>query len=85
MIRFLILIFFVYIAYRLVRRYLGTGQKNEPLGEAGSVDDMVKDPFCKTYVPRRTAYRRIVAGKEHFFCSEACADLFEREGEGEGD
>lgn len=82
MIKFLILIFMAYIAYRLVRKYLGPGQKAEPPPEAGSVDEMVQDPFCKTYVPRRTAYRRIVAGREYFFCSEACAERFEKEAGG---
>jgi len=82
MIKFLILIFMAYIAYRLVRTYLGPGQKAEPPTEAGSVDEMVQDPFCKAYIPRRTAYRRIVAGREHFFCSEACAERFEKEAKG---
>lgn len=81
--RILILILMAYVAYRLVRKYLGpgqpSGQRTDPPPEAGSIDEMVQDPFCKTYVPRRTAYRRIVAGREHFFCSEACADRFERE------
>jgi len=80
--RLLVLIFLAYIAYRLARKYLGPGQKAEPPPEAGSVDEMVQDPFCKIYIPRRTACRRIVAGREHFFCSEACAGRFERELDG---
>lgn len=80
--RLLILIALAYLAYWLVRRYLGAGQKMEPPSEVGSVDDMVQDPFCETYIPRRTAHRRIVAGREYFFCSEACADRFEREANG---
>jgi len=80
--RILILIFLAYLAYWLVRRYLGAGQRTEPPPEAGSIDEMVQDPLCKTYIPSRTAYRRIVAGKEYFFCSEACADRFEREKKG---
>lgn len=79
MIRILILIFVGYIAYRLIRRYLGPGQKVEPRPEVGSIDEMVQDPFCKTYIPKRTALRRVVAGREYFFCSESCADRFEGE------
>jgi YHS domain-containing protein len=80
--RLLILIFLAYVAYRLVRKYLAPGQRTEPPAQGGSIDEMVQDPFCKTYIPRRTAYRRVMAGKEYFFCSEACADRFEREAKG---
>jgi len=82
MIRLLIFIFLAYLAYWLVRRYLGPAQKSETPVEAGTVDEMVQDPFCKTYIPKRTAYRRVLAGKEYFFCSEACADRFEIEAKG---
>lgn len=81
--RLLILIFLAYIAYRLVRKYLAPAQKVEPPPEAGSIDEMVQDPSCKTYIPRRTAVRRIVEGREYFFCSEACADRFERQAKGD--
>jgi uncharacterized protein len=79
MIKLLILIFLGYIAYRVVRKYLSPGARPEPgpPPEAGSVDEMVQDPSCLTYIPRRTAVRRMVKGKEYFFCSEACADRFE--------
>ncbi|MCF8145413.1 MAG: YHS domain-containing protein [Deltaproteobacteria bacterium] len=84
--RFLILILLAYVAYRLVRRFLGPvqhppDQHTEPSPEGGLIDEMVQDPYCKTYIPKRTAVRRVVAGREYFFCSEACADRFEIEAE----
>ncbi|MCD6306005.1 MAG: YHS domain-containing protein [Deltaproteobacteria bacterium] len=84
MIRILIFIFLGYVAYRALRKYLAPGPKPEPPAPAGvgSVDEMVQDPLCKTYVPRRTAYRRTVNGREYFFCSEACADRFEEQTKG---
>jgi len=79
MIRFLILIGLAYLAFHVIRRYLGPGRKTETPPESGQIDEMVQDPFCKTYVPRRTAHRRVIGGKECFFCSEACAERFEKE------
>jgi YHS domain-containing protein len=47
--------------------------------KGGSViDEMVQDPVCRTYVPLREAKRRIVDGEEYFFCSDQCADEFEK-------
>ena len=49
---------------------------------SGVIDEMVKDPFCDTYIPVRDAKRRVINGREYFFCSEACADKFQKEKEG---
>lgn len=37
---------------------------------------MVKDPNCGTYVPEAEALQKMVAGKEHYFCSEKCAEEY---------
>lgn len=77
--RLLILIFLAFLLYRVVKRYLRLGQKVEQRTEGGPVDEMVQDPSCMTYIPSRTAYRKVIAGKEFFFCSKECAEKFERE------
>jgi len=79
--RLIILIFLAYLAYRLVRKYLprSDGQRSGMTTDGGAIDEMVQDPACKTYIPRRTAYRRVVDGTEYFFCSRECAEKFERE------
>ena len=77
--RLLILILLGYILYRVVRRYLGPGLKDQQVRGDGSVDEMVQDPSCKTYIPRRDAIRKVINGEEFFFCSAECAHRFERE------
>lgn len=79
MIKFLILIFLVFLIYRVARKYMYLGQKTEQSPGEGSVDEMVQDPSCMTYIPRRGAQRKIVGGKEFFFCSKECAEKFEKE------
>ena len=39
-------------------------------------DDLVKDPVCETYIPRRKAVARTTAGTTRYFCSASCADRF---------
>jgi YHS domain-containing protein len=39
-------------------------------------DDLVKDPVCETYIPRRKAVARTTAGNTYYFCSAGCADRF---------
>ena len=79
MVKFLVLIFLVFLIYRAVRRYMTLGKKTEQSPGEGSVDEMVQDPSCMTYIPRRSAQRKVVGGKEFFFCSKECAEKFQKE------
>ncbi|MFO8088969.1 MAG: YHS domain-containing protein [Desulfatiglandaceae bacterium] len=67
--------------FRIVRKLLAAGTRDSSGSSPprGSVDEMVQDPVCGTYVPVREAYRRVIDGKAYYFCSERCADLFEEQ------
>jgi YHS domain-containing protein len=34
--------------------------------------ELVKDPYCQTYIPMNVALRTRIEGEDHFFCSEEC-------------
>ena len=59
-----------YFVFRLlfkggVGKKIRTGSEREP-------EELVQDPCCQTYVSKRIAVRRKIAGKEYFFCGEKC-------------
>ena len=73
------LIFFgilAYLLYRIVKGAFSPKAKVHSGRAQGIVDEMVQDPFCKTYIPRRDSVRRVIQGQEVFFCSEDCADKY---------
>ncbi|NCO59316.1 MAG: hypothetical protein COZ70_05135 [Deltaproteobacteria bacterium CG_4_8_14_3_um_filter_51_11] len=74
--RLLLIVFVGYLAYRFIRSAFAKKQipRTEP---KGSIDEMVQDPQCKTYIPMRQAEARYVNGKKYYFCSARCADEFE--------
>lgn len=37
---------------------------------------MVKDPYCETYIPRDSAIRARINGRDHYFCSKECLRKF---------
>lgn len=79
MIRLLITALIFFFLYRFAKRAIGSIRE---IGRAKSsmvVDEMVQDPLCKTYIPRREALRRVVEGQEFHFCSDKCAEQFESE------
>ena len=42
-------------------------------------DQMVQDPNCRTFVPRRAAVVERIGGQSYCFCSRACATAFEKQ------
>ena len=39
-------------------------------------DELVKDPVCETYIPRRKAITRGSGSEARYFCSAACAERY---------
>ncbi|MGB9713206.1 MAG: hypothetical protein ACP5J5_05555 [Dissulfurimicrobium sp.] len=39
-------------------------------------DELVRDPVCGVFVPKRQAVALIMDGKIHYFCSERCRKQF---------
>ena len=77
--RFLILILLAYLAYRVVKLVFKPRKEIRTGPNGVVIDEMVQDPVCKTYIPRREAIKKTIGGEDYFFCSEACASRFESE------
>jgi YHS domain-containing protein len=46
-------------------------QKNE-------LEELVQDPYCKTYIPRTSAFKKKVGGQVLYFCCESCLKSYLR-------
>lgn len=77
MVRWIILLIVGYVAYRFLRGFLASPRlpKRNPPQEIQ--DEMVQDPVCKVYLPKRQAL--ILDGQKednHYFCSTLCREKF---------
>ena len=79
MLRILFFGLFVYLLFRVLRKYFVPRKSVERGSNGGAIDEMVQDPSCKTYIPKQTAFRKRVGGQEYFFCSRECAEKYEKE------
>jgi YHS domain-containing protein len=77
MLRIVYLGVIIYLLYRLIKGFFSQGRKYKKNVEDDVLDQMVQDPVCKVYIPRREAYRRSFGGKDILFCSKDCARKFE--------
>lgn len=77
MLRTIYYIIIIYLLYRLVKSFLKQGKKYQEMKQEDTIDEMVQDPVCKTYIPRMEAFKKTFKGQEILFCSKECADKFE--------
>ena len=86
-IRILIIGILIYIVYRLLvgpRKKTDGGKQGLKGGRGPAVDDvLVKDPVCKTYVPKGQAVVLLHNRETFHFCSDACRKTFLAEKEKE--
>jgi len=77
---YLFRILFVLLLIRLVLRGIATwvrGQRPTPAAGRGNTAadmELVRDRICNTFVPRKSALRATLAGREEYFCGPACRD-----------
>ncbi|MBW2569562.1 MAG: hypothetical protein JRD93_10195 [Deltaproteobacteria bacterium] len=78
--RLLILLAVIYFGYRALKSWVLPGQPlQRPVSgkAANKIDDeMIKDPYCNVYFPKRNGVHLKVDGKDLYFCSTECRDKF---------
>lgn len=75
MYRFVIFIFLILVLYYILHFLI----KDMPLSRKGrdsGPEELVQDPCCQTYIPKRSALRKRVEGKDLYFCSRECLSRF---------
>ena len=87
LIRLIIFVMLCYFFTWLLKRVLHKtrlGRAGSPRaggfgGGTGRVDEMVQDPVCGVYLPKREAVtRRGPHGETYYFCSRECREKFDR-------
>ena len=66
--------------FRGFKAPLQNDQKNSPAHHPDDEQDqMIQDPVCHIFVPRRIALIELIGGRESCFCSQECAGRFRNE------
>ena len=81
MLRLVVLAVLAVLIYLLLRATIAgflAGLRGQVRGGSSSAtrQELVKDPVCETYVPRRSALARTAGPVTYYFCSPACAAKF---------
>ena len=73
MLRFILFILLLILLYHVLHFFIKNmllikrtmDRKSEP-------EELVQDPYCQTYIPKRSALKKRVAGKDYYFCNREC-------------
>lgn len=77
MLRWIILIIIGWLVYRFLQRILASSKIPQRTPPKEIEDEMVQDPVCKIYVPKRQALVLHGLKEENvYFCSAQCRDKF---------
>ncbi len=73
MVRALFYILFFFIFYYFFKLLLKgfSGPKGQA-NEGPETEELVQDPYCRTYISKRIAIKKRISGKEVHFCGEEC-------------
>ncbi len=79
-VKLLVILVLIYVAYRVVKMFRRVGADEvKPYRvdtEPPQREDLVQDPFCKTYVPKSQAYVQDIDGRPQYFCSRECCEKY---------
>ncbi len=72
--RLFLYLLIAYVIYSLLKPYIVSRKikSRGPQQPAGDEEEMVFDPQCQSYLPKKDAISR----GDKFFCSEECAKLY---------
>lgn len=82
--RWVLIIILFYLIYRVLRGLFlpgmttsgedSLGRSDRPSAEGA--EELVSDPECGIYLPRKEAIEAWVGGRTEYFCSAACRDRY---------
>ncbi len=78
-IKVLVVLVLIYLGYRIVSIFQKKklqDVKAYRVDDPPKGEDLVQDPFCKTYVPKSQAYTKEIDGKPYSFCGKDCFEKY---------
>ncbi len=77
--RLLIFLGLLILLYYLIKGWISPSkarQMDPSRGDWELESEMVKDPHCQTYIPKNSAIRARIDGRDYYFCSRQCVKRF---------
>jgi uncharacterized protein len=60
------------ILYFVLRFLIKNPSRRKKVGRGNEPEELVQDPYCQTYIPKGSAVKKRISGKDYYFCSQEC-------------
>jgi uncharacterized protein len=73
MVRLILLILLLFILYYVLHFLIKDMPSiRKTMDRRSEPEELVQDPYCQTYIPKRSALKKRVAGRDYYFCNRNC-------------
>ncbi len=72
MARLIFLTVLVLILYYVLHFLIKDPSLRKKVNTRDEPEELVQDPYCQTYVPKGSAVKKRIAGKDYYFCNPEC-------------
>jgi len=74
LILFVILLLLLYSILHYLIKNMPVGRKK--INRGSEPEELVQDPYCQTYIPKRSAVKKKIAGRLLYFCNHECMENY---------
>jgi uncharacterized protein len=50
--------------------------RRKKLNRESEPEELVQDPYCQTYIPKRSAVKKKIGGRLLYFCNQECVENY---------
>jgi uncharacterized protein len=73
MVRLILLILVLLILYYILHFLIKDMPSiRKTMDRRSEPEELVQDPYCQTYIPKRSALKKRIAGRDYYFCNRDC-------------
>ena len=72
MARLIFFIVVVFILYYVLHFLIKDPPLRKKVNRRDEPEELVQDPYCQTYIPKGSAVKKRIAGKDYYFCNPDC-------------
>lgn len=72
MLRLIFFVLLILLLYFLLHYLIRDMPSRKKTSKNAGPDELVQDPNCQTYIPKRSALKRKIGGQVFYFCRKEC-------------
>jgi YHS domain-containing protein len=85
MVRFILLILLLFMLYYILLNFLtNILRPRKTMTQGSGAEELVQDPYCQIYIPKRSAVKKRIAGSMRYFCNQECLKNYLKRDKEEG-